>query len=81
MKVILTEKVASLGNVGEVVNVSAGHARNQEVRHCRQVLHTMFRKLKSQEIIKPLPTKGTAGTIYTPIFVPIADANFLQESI
>ena len=28
MKVILTEKVASLGNVGEVVNVSAGYARN-----------------------------------------------------
>lgn len=28
MKVILTEKVATLGNVGEVVNVSAGHARN-----------------------------------------------------
>lgn len=28
MKVILTEKVATLGNVGEVVNVSAGYARN-----------------------------------------------------
>jgi large subunit ribosomal protein L9 len=28
MKVILTEKVTSLGNVGEVVNVSAGYARN-----------------------------------------------------
>ncbi len=28
MKVILTEKVSSLGNVGEVVNVSAGYARN-----------------------------------------------------
>jgi large subunit ribosomal protein L9 len=28
MKVILTERVATLGNVGEVVNVSAGHARN-----------------------------------------------------
>ena len=28
MKVILKEKVVSLGNIGEVVNVSAGHARN-----------------------------------------------------
>ncbi len=28
MKVILTEKVSSLGNVGEVVNVSQGYARN-----------------------------------------------------
>ena len=28
MKVILTEKVPSLGNIGEIVNVSAGHARN-----------------------------------------------------
>ena len=28
MKVILTEKVKSLGNVGEIVNVSQGHARN-----------------------------------------------------
>lgn len=28
MKVILTERVKALGNVGETVNVSAGHARN-----------------------------------------------------
>lgn len=28
MKVILTEKVNTLGNVGEIVNVSPGHARN-----------------------------------------------------
>ena len=28
MKVILTEKVPALGNIGEIVNVSAGHARN-----------------------------------------------------
>lgn len=28
MKVILTEKVPTLGNIGEVVKVSAGHARN-----------------------------------------------------
>ena len=28
MKVILTEKVATLGNLGEIVNVSPGHARN-----------------------------------------------------
>ena len=28
MKVILTERVKTLGNVGEVVNVSAGYARN-----------------------------------------------------
>ncbi len=28
MKVILTEKVSSLGNIGEVVNVSQGYARN-----------------------------------------------------
>jgi large subunit ribosomal protein L9 len=28
MKVILTEKVPALGNIGEIVNVSNGHARN-----------------------------------------------------
>jgi large subunit ribosomal protein L9 len=28
MKVILTEKVKSLGNIGEIVNVSAGYGRN-----------------------------------------------------
>ena len=28
MKVVLLEKVKSVGNVGEIVNVSAGHARN-----------------------------------------------------
>ncbi len=28
MKVILTERVSTLGNIGEIVNVSAGHARN-----------------------------------------------------
>ena len=28
MKVILTEKVTHLGNIGEIVNVSQGHARN-----------------------------------------------------
>jgi large subunit ribosomal protein L9 len=28
MKVILTEKVPALGNVGDIVNVSMGHARN-----------------------------------------------------
>ena len=28
MKIILTEKVTSLGNVGEIVNVSPGYARN-----------------------------------------------------
>jgi large subunit ribosomal protein L9 len=28
MKVILTERVPTLGNIGEIVNVSAGHARN-----------------------------------------------------
>jgi large subunit ribosomal protein L9 len=28
MKVILTEKVKALGNVGDIVNVSAGYARN-----------------------------------------------------
>ncbi len=28
MKVILTERVPTLGNVGDIVNVSVGHARN-----------------------------------------------------
>ena len=28
MKVILTDRVKTLGNVGEVVNVSQGYARN-----------------------------------------------------
>lgn len=38
MKVILTEKVASLGNVGEIVNVSAGHARNFLIPNNKAVL-------------------------------------------
>jgi len=33
MKVILTERVPALGNVGEVVNVSQGHARNYLIPH------------------------------------------------
>jgi len=38
MKVILTDKVASLGNIGEVVNVSAGYARNFLIPHSKAVL-------------------------------------------
>lgn len=38
MKVILTDKVASLGNVGEVVNVSAGYARNFLIPNSKAVL-------------------------------------------
>lgn len=38
MKVILTEKVRSLGNVGEMVVVSAGHARNYLIPHKMAVL-------------------------------------------
>jgi large subunit ribosomal protein L9 len=38
MKVILTEKVSTLGNVGEIVNVSAGFGRNYLIPSKKAVL-------------------------------------------
>lgn len=38
MKVILTERVQSLGNVGEIVNVSPGYARNFLIPESKAVL-------------------------------------------
>jgi large subunit ribosomal protein L9 len=54
MKVILTEKVASLGNVGEVVNVSAGHARNYLIPNKKAVLADESNKAQMEHYNKML---------------------------
>lgn len=57
MKVILTEKVASLGNVGEVVNVSAGHARNYLIPNRKAVLADGSNKAQMEHYNKMLAKK------------------------
>ena len=57
MKVILTEKVASLGNVGEVVNVSAGHARNYLIPNQKAVLADESNKAQMEHYNKMLAKK------------------------
>jgi large subunit ribosomal protein L9 len=57
MKVILTEKVASLGNVGEVVNVSAGHARNFLIPKQKAVLADDSNKAQMNHYNKMLAKK------------------------
>ncbi|MEC7275403.1 MAG: 50S ribosomal protein L9 [Bdellovibrionota bacterium] len=57
MKVILTEKVASLGNVGEVVNVSAGHARNFLIPNNKAVLADDSNKAQMNHYNKMLAKK------------------------
>lgn len=57
MKVILTEKVASLGNVGEVVNVSAGHARNFLIPNNKAVLADGSNKAQMEHYNKMLAKK------------------------
>jgi len=57
MKVILTEKVASLGNVGEVVNVSAGHARNFLFPQNKAVLADESNKAQMEHYNKMLGKK------------------------
>ncbi|MCF8059670.1 MAG: 50S ribosomal protein L9 [Bacteriovoracaceae bacterium] len=57
MKVILTEKVASLGNVGEVVNVSAGHARNFLIPNNKAVLADDANKAQMSHYNKMLAKK------------------------
>ncbi len=54
MKVILTEKVASLGNVGEVVNVSAGYARNFLIPGNKAVLADQSNKAQMEHYQKML---------------------------
>lgn len=54
MKVILTEKVPSLGNVGEVVNVSAGHARNFLIPNQKAVLADESNKAQMNHMNKML---------------------------
>jgi len=57
MKVILTEKVASLGNVGEIVNVSAGHARNFLIPNKKAVLADESNKAQIEHYNKMLGKK------------------------
>lgn len=57
MKVILTEKVSSLGNVGEVVNVSAGHARNFLIPNNKAVLADESNKAQMNHYNKMLAKK------------------------
>jgi len=57
MKVILTEKVASLGNIGEVVNVSAGHARNFLFPQNKAVLADESNKAQMEHYNKMLGKK------------------------
>jgi large subunit ribosomal protein L9 len=57
MKVILTEKVASLGNVGEMVNVSAGHARNYLIPNQKAVLADESNKAQVEHYNKMLAKK------------------------
>lgn len=54
MKVILTEKVSSLGNVGEVVNVSAGYARNFLIPGSKAVLADESNKAQMEHYQKML---------------------------
>ena len=60
MKVILTEKVSSLGNVGEVVNVSAGYARNFLIPNKKAVLADEANKAQMGHYQKMLGKKVEA---------------------
>ncbi len=57
MKVILKEKVKSLGNVGEIVNVSAGHARNFLIPNGLAVLADESNKAQVTHYTKMLAKK------------------------
>ena len=59
MKVILTERVSSLGNVGEVVNVSAGYARNFLIPGDKAVLADESNKAQMEHYQKMLGKKVT----------------------
>lgn len=57
MKVILKERVKTLGNVGEIVNVSAGHARNYLIPNGLAVLADESNKAQSAHYEKMLAKK------------------------
>lgn len=57
MKVILKERVKTLGNVGEIVNVSAGHARNFLIPNGFAVLADASNKAQSAHFEKILSKK------------------------
>ncbi|EQC45658.1 50S ribosomal protein L9 [Bacteriovorax sp. Seq25_V] len=57
MKVILKEKVKTLGNVGQTVNVSAGHARNFLIPNGLAVLADESNKAQTEHMSKILAAK------------------------
>lgn len=57
MKVILTEKVKSLGNVGEIVNVSSGYGRNYLIPNQMAVLADESNKAQAEHYKKSLAKK------------------------
>ena len=57
MKVILTEKVPHLGNVGELVNVSQGHARNYLIPNRLAVLADESQKKQLEDNQRRLAKK------------------------
>ncbi len=59
MKVILTEKVPTLGNVGEIVNVSPGYARNYILPNSLGVLADAGHKRELEEQKKRIAKKMT----------------------
>jgi large subunit ribosomal protein L9 len=72
MKVILKEKVKTLGNVGEIVNVSAGHARNYLIPNGWAVSADDSNK-KQAAHMERLLAKRVAGSV--------AEANELKGKI
>ena len=61
MKIILTEKVASLGNVGEIVNVSPGYARNYLIPKALGIVADENNKKQLDHHKKTLAAKVTEG--------------------
>lgn len=57
MKVILTENVKSLGSVGEIVNVSSGHARNFLIPNKKAILADESNKKQMSDMEKMLAKK------------------------
>lgn len=60
MKVILTEKVASLGNVGDIVNVSQGYGRNYLIPNNKAVLADEAHKKQVENQKRALANKVAA---------------------
>lgn len=57
MKVILIEKVPSLGNVGEIVNVKPGHARNFLIPNRKAVIADQSNQAQQKHMDKMLAQK------------------------